>query len=125
MRAFDVSNNKLTGVLPLSFSNWTDPTVFRVAFNPFFPHAIPAYLYDMTRLVDLQLQDAGFAGSISGPGVTNWASLRILNLGLNTLTGEFPAEIATLTDLEQFIANGNFFTGQLPAAISQLDKLSE
>ena len=125
MRVFDVSNNQLTGVLPLSFSNWTDPAVFRVAFNPLSPDDIPAYLYDMTQLVDLQLQDAGFNASISGPGVANWAGMRILNLGLNTLTGPFPAEIVTLTDLEQFIVIGNSFTGQLPAGISQLDKLSE
>ena len=60
-------------------------------------------------------------------GVTTDSDGRVthLDLYLNQLTGEIPAELGSLTNLRHLVLEGNQLTGEIPAELGSLAKLTE
>lgn len=63
-------------------------------------------------------------GNISGLNL-NLSQIRVLNLSNNEFTGDFPAFVSKLTNLEQLFVYGCLFTGSLPTDIGSLSKLKD
>ncbi len=84
---------------------------------------LPTALGTLNKLEGLYVcGDAGVTGTI--PDLSNLTNLRSLVLQDNGLTGQIPAWLGNLTNLDiQLSLWGNGFTGQIPSSLSNLNRL--
>ena len=120
----DLSNNQLTGNIPVSLSSLTKLEYLFLAFNPFNEGIIPHYLSSMTSLRDLSLQRTHRKGRIP-PLLGKLTDLALLDLGDNALTGEIPTSLGDLGNLHFLILYRNYLTGALPTELHRLDYLQK
>ncbi|CAI5978288.1 unnamed protein product [Closterium sp. NIES-64] len=85
---------------------------------------IPAFIGNLTALLNLKLNDNAFSGSIPGT-IGNLIQLSELDLQGNSLSGTIPAFIGRLTELRILKLNDNAFSGSIPGTIGNLIQLSE
>ena len=74
------------------------------------------------RVTDLSLYDNQLTGEIPAE-LGNLTNLEVLSLDGNQLTGEIPAELGNLTNLELLYLDGNQLTGEIPAELGNLTNL--
>ncbi|KAL0459322.1 UNVERIFIED_CONTAM: putative kinase-like protein TMKL1 [Sesamum latifolium] len=94
----DLSHNLLEGSLPTSIWNLCD------------------------RLISLRLHGNSLSGSLPEPALPDATckNLQFLDLGQNTLTGNFPDFIVGFHGLKQLDLGDNMFSGQIPPTITEL-----
>ena len=76
------------------------------------------------RVTALDLTDNGLSGMIPAQ-LGSLSNLEQLDLGGNELTGEVPEQLGSLSNLEQLHLRGNKLTGELPQALTGLTVLQE
>ncbi|KAH7519960.1 hypothetical protein FEM48_Zijuj08G0092900 [Ziziphus jujuba var. spinosa] len=79
-----------------------------------------------SRLTELTLDQAGYAGSLSSSSTTwNLPYLEILDVSNNFFSGPIPHSFSNLTHLRRLGLSGNSFSGKIPTSISSLYNLEE
>ncbi|KAL5725385.1 hypothetical protein ACHQM5_008534 [Ranunculus cassubicifolius] len=96
LQTLDLSNNALSGKVPVQICEW------------------------LPYLVSLDLSNNGFFGEIPGE-FANCKYLNTLILKENQLSGSIPYELATLNRLKKMNVANNDLTGQIPSFLSEFD----
>ncbi|KAI4977411.1 hypothetical protein ZWY2020_057323 [Hordeum vulgare] len=125
----DISNNKITGEVPSALmempmlkSDRTVPKVFELCVysnSPFKQYLMPSAF---PKLLNLGLNN------LTGPipeKIGQLKGLISLNLSSNRLSGQIPEQIRNLTNLQVLDLSGNHLTGTIPATLNNLHFLSK
>ena len=116
-----LSNNELTGSIPLSIKNLRSLSNLNLSVNS-LTGPVPHSIGDLINLKILQLS-FNFLESIP-ESLTDLTNLERLHLSYNfILRGEIPSEIDKLSKLTHFYAENNSLTGSIPSSIGNLDSL--
>ena len=75
-----------------------------------------------SRVTALRLVANGLSGEIPAE-LENLTNLQILSLSTNTLSGEIPAELANLTNLQILSLSANTLSGEIPEELANLANL--
>lgn len=111
--------NNLSGEIPASLKN-TRLETLHLWYNQFEGN-IPETIGDLVNLVDLNLGSNRFSGSLPN-SLTNLVNLRRLSLSDNALTG-FGEKLSALKSLEAIEISMNQISGEIPADIWTLPNL--
>lgn len=139
LKAFFISENKLTGNIPSLICNWSLLIVLDLSRNRLsgtIPECLGNFSYSL-EVMNLQMNN--FYGQIpdsfingrlrsvllddnqlEGPlpkSLSNCSSLEILNFGNNMLIGTFPDWLASLPSLQVLILGSNILHGSLPSSV--------
>ncbi|CAL5322676.1 unnamed protein product [Camellia sinensis] len=126
---FGVGRNELVGKVP-SLEKLQKLQRFAVAFNGLGSGnaddlSFLSSLTNATNLDLLELNQNNFGGVLP-ESISNLSTkLTDLSLTYNQLSGDVPAGICNLINLENLFLAGNQFTGNIPPNIGQLQKLQE
>ncbi|XP_006655141.1 probable LRR receptor-like serine/threonine-protein kinase At1g56130 [Oryza brachyantha] len=109
--------NSFEGPIPASFSNLTKLTNLRIGdiVNGISPLA---FISNLTSLTNLILRNCKISGNIAEVDFSKLASLMLLDLSFNNITGQIPQTILNLGNLTFVFLGSNSLTGSLPDAIS-------
>lgn len=83
---------------------------------------IPEWLYDMTNLTHIELDNCNLTGSISS-SISALKNLEWLSLFNNKLSGILPPEICGLSELQILSLRNNQIEGFIPRGFGELSKL--
>ncbi|GAY32773.1 hypothetical protein CUMW_274200 [Citrus unshiu] len=119
----DLSTNKFSGPIPLSFGNLRNLSYLYLYGNS-LSGSIPSSLGKLKSLIDLQLNENQLTGHIP-PSFSNLTSLSTLRLSKNKLFGSIPDEIGNMRSLSVLCLDQNQFKGVLPPSVSNLTNLKE
>ncbi|KAF7809690.1 putative LRR receptor-like serine/threonine-protein kinase [Senna tora] len=78
-----------------------------------------------SRLTELTLDQAGYAGSLASSSTWNLPYLETLDVSNNYFSGQIPESLSNLTRLRRLALSGNSFTGEIPSSIGSLSNLEE
>ncbi|MDL2319765.1 hypothetical protein LJC45_01385 [Alistipes sp. OttesenSCG-928-B03] len=124
------SDYKIQGPLPSSMGCMTKLTLLNLRYNA-LEGQVPEEFKNLTELVTpKKTVTEGFVvegnkfTSIASGVLSNWKKLTYLNLSDNHFI-ELPEDIVKMTSLEILVATNNEFTGELPANIGDLEKLTD
>ena len=81
--------------------------------------SIPATIYQLKNLVELDMNDNLLQGSLSSD-IGNLSSLRFLQLSKNRITGTIPTEIGLLSQLAIANFDRNQMNGSMPQEVCNL-----
>ena len=98
MSTFDLSVNKLTGPIPLSFDG-------------------------LVNLQSVSLYNNQLSGSLT-EGLGNWVKIQTLRLQNNQFSGPLPSGFGNMHNAQYIDFSNNFFTGLIPKSIGTLAKIS-
>ncbi|OIT01787.1 tyrosine-sulfated glycopeptide receptor 1, partial [Nicotiana attenuata] len=101
----DLSNNKLSGELPIEL-------------------ALVKYLRNFTEIRALNFSHNNITGVIPSE-FSNLQNIRSLDLSYNNLTGRIPSQLVELTTLAIFSVAHNNLTGRTPQRTSQFATFTE
>ena len=121
VRAVDLSENALTGPIPVELGNLGNLEYLRLWGNA-LTGPIPRELGDLRNLKSLELWWNELTGSIP-TALGNLRNLEHLYLGQNALTGPIPAALGNLRNLKILYLSWNELTGPIPAALGNLRNL--
>ncbi|RVX01978.1 LRR receptor-like serine/threonine-protein kinase FLS2 [Vitis vinifera] len=121
LEALDLSNNDLSGELPLCWKSWQSLTHVNLG-NNHFSGKIPDSISSLFSLKALHLQNNGLFGSIPS-SLRDCTSLGLLDLSGNKLLGNVPNWIGELAALKVLCLRSNKFIGEIPSQICQLSSL--
>ena len=116
-----LEENQLSGAIPTQLGDLTNLTRLYLGRNPLTPGPMPAWIYGLTNLQHLRMQDVGLT-SISS-SLTSLSSLSTLWLHENTLKGELPSWLGSMTSLRDLDLSYNGFSGSIPQEFSALTDL--
>ncbi|KAF2314331.1 hypothetical protein GH714_025432 [Hevea brasiliensis] len=116
----DLSNNSLSGALPVSLGNCTSLSFLNIAQNN-LSSSIPAVLENAKSLSYLDLTGNHFEGSF--PSFEKLQNLVVLKMGYNNFVGKIPQFIGDLKNLRILVLRSNFFNESIPQDINKLWKL--
>ncbi|XP_042501648.1 leucine-rich repeat receptor-like serine/threonine-protein kinase At1g17230 isoform X2 [Macadamia integrifolia] len=123
LEELDLSDNLLSGKLPLSITNLTTISVLYLDTNllegeiPF-----PSSSGEMPLLGFLRLHDNHLTGSIPS-NIGNLVSLQRVSLANNGLEGSIPSSLGNLSAVTEIYLDGNRLAGQIPSSINRLSQL--
>jgi len=120
--SLDLSNNQLTGEIPVEIGNLTNLTYLSLNINQ-LTGEIPPEIETLTNLTRLLLNNNQLTGEIPVE-IGNLTNLIFLYLDNNQLTGEIPSEIGNLTSLTYLSLYNNQLTGEIPPEIGNLTNLT-
>ncbi|KAJ9678980.1 hypothetical protein PVL29_021025 [Vitis rotundifolia] len=123
LEALDLSNNDLSGELPLCWKSWQSLTHVNLGNNNFSGPSRCITIGSLFSLKALHLQNNGLSGSIPS-SLRDCTSLGLLDLSGNKLLGNIPNWIGELTDLKALCLRSNKFIGEIPSQICQLSSLT-
>jgi Leucine-rich repeat (LRR) protein len=122
LRHLDVSDNEFTGLIPSELGTLSRLRLLFLGDNDYSIGTLPTSFQNLTQLEDLSLRNSHLNGTFDVSYLPS--SLIYLDLGSNTLTGNIPAEIGNLSNIEFFILNNNpGIVGSLPTTITRLTSL--
>ncbi|PWA37976.1 hypothetical protein CTI12_AA585760 [Artemisia annua] len=147
IRALNLGNNNLSGVIPECWEKWQSLSYLNLENNKFsggIPRTLgrirnikslnmrgnklegklPASLMNLTSLEILQLRGNELAGSIPSWVGTKLSSLRLLNLRSNKFTGKIPHEVCCLTHIQILDLSNNKLMGDIPKCFNKFSVLS-
>lgn len=119
----NVSNNELSGSLPLKIGAMCRSLRFLDASKNEISGTIPQSLGDLKSLIILNLSGNKLQGQIPA-GVTQMKHLKHLSLTNNNLTGAIPSSFTSLHSLEVLELSSNSISGPIPESIAKLRKLT-
>jgi len=116
MIVFDVSENKISGQLPESFSNMFDLEKLSLSYNK-FTGTIPSSVGAARSVHSLYLDHNSIMGTIP-PSLARFSSaVGQLWLQANLLSGTIPPEMADMPILYEFFVDNNKLTGTIPTEL--------
>ncbi|KAJ0086369.1 hypothetical protein Patl1_07499 [Pistacia atlantica] len=117
-RVFDLSYNRLSGLIPEELGNCV-VVVDLLLSNNMLSGSIPLEFGDSLKLQRLYLGNNQLTGSIPG-SLDRLGSLVKLNLTGNKLSGSVPIGFGNLTGLTHLDLSCNKLDGELPSSLSQM-----
>ncbi|MDH5507079.1 MAG: leucine-rich repeat domain-containing protein [Anaerolineae bacterium] len=117
-----LSNNNLTGTLPIEIGNLTHLVYLYVQTNQ-ITGSIPTQIGNMTSLSILYAFGNQFSGTIPVE-LGSLANLTRIGLNHNQLTGSIPTQLGNLSLLETLTLNNNQLTGGIPIELGNLSNLT-
>lgn len=123
MKFYDVSNNRLTGVIPEQICNARSLMSLDLSGNDMTGH-IPGCVGDQLgkSLQLLNLRGNNLSGTISTKFTTS-CKLKMINLSQNQLVGELPRSLVNCTMLEVLDIGRNHINDSFPSWLGELPKL--
>ncbi len=122
VRFLDLSDNNLSGPLPLEIGNLASLTWLALRGNQ-LTGPIPSELGNLANLTGLQLGHNQLTGAIP-PELGSLSNLESLSFHANQLTGPIPAEFGNLANLTSLALSQNELTGPIPAEFGNLANLT-
>ncbi|KAM6548345.1 hypothetical protein CsatB_020021 [Cannabis sativa] len=119
----DVSNNRLSGHIPLKIGVMCKPLVFLDASGNEIRGSIPPTLMNLTSLVTLDLSRNKLHGQVP-PGMSSLKHLKYLSLADNNLTGPIPHSFGWFHSLEVLDLSSNALSGDIPEGLVHLRNLT-
>lgn len=123
MLYFDLSNNRLSGIIPPQLGAMTQVEIIDLSFNN-LSGSLPASLASCVNLYYLNLSSNKLTGSIPSNLGTSLQSLLVLNLSQNSISGQIPQELGNLTSLQKLDLSFNSLSGEIPDSLQNLHALS-
>jgi hypothetical protein len=114
---FVVYRNKLTGTVPAELGGASTLQYLQVHFNK-MTGTLPTELATLTDLQYLYLNDNQFWGGVDV--LTNLTNLGELHIENNKFGGSLSRDFSRLTEMWEFTASGNEFTGSVPEVLCNL-----
>ncbi|KQJ89251.1 putative receptor-like protein kinase At3g47110 [Brachypodium distachyon] len=126
----DMSRNNFTGVVPSSIGKLTKLSWLNLEFNKLETHNKQDWkfrdsLANCTELQIFSIHGNRLEGHVPASLGNLSVNLRSLYLGDNELSGNFPAGLATLPNLNLLELQRNHFTGMVPEWIGNLKNLQQ
>ncbi|XP_078166459.1 uncharacterized protein LOC144561316 [Carex rostrata] len=122
IRIFNISHNKISGVIPPSICLFSKLTYLGLQDNV-LSGLIPPSIGNLTNIRELYLWGNNLFGSIP-PEIDKLTHLTYLALSNNFLSGEIPSNLANLTNLILVDLNINNLSGSIPPEIGKLTHLT-
>jgi Leucine-rich repeat (LRR) protein len=122
LKELRLAGNPLQGTIPDSYANLINLNILHLGDSRFDEAFIPDFIYDLTNLIELQLDNCSLIGGIDF-GIGNLEKLNILRLDHNSLNDTIPMEIGKLTNLQILRLESNYLSGELPTAVVKLHQL--
>jgi Leucine-rich repeat (LRR) protein len=121
----DVSQNALTGAVPVSLGNMKALKNIRLGGNQFAPNGIPPVFFTVLNLKELSMPMTSLTGQIPA-WVPLMDRLEYLDLSGNSLTGSIPDGMFGMPNLSTLILRNNKINSTLPSSFpqSQLGKFT-
>ncbi|CAG9462765.1 unnamed protein product [Pedinophyceae sp. YPF-701] len=117
----DVTGNRISGFPPApTIAARTQLQALLASDNAMGGGALPAWIFDLAALEELELANNGLAGSLGG--VCQLPNLRHVQLAGNRLSGPVPC-LATHVSLEVLNVSSNALEGPLPLVYSHMTRL--
>ncbi|CAH9081684.1 unnamed protein product [Cuscuta epithymum] len=118
----NLSNNKLSGSLPLSLSNFTSLQILLLSGNE-FSGPIPPSVGELRQALKIDLSGNSLSGEIP-IGIGNCVHLTYLDFSQNNLSGPIPARISNIRILNYLNLSRNHLTGNIPKLVGTLRSLT-
>ncbi|KAK6143771.1 hypothetical protein DH2020_024119 [Rehmannia glutinosa] len=118
----NLSNNYLSGPLPLSLSNFTSLQILLLGGNN-FTGPIPASIGELRQVVTLDLSKNLLSGEIPRE-ISECVHLNYLDLSRNNLSGSIPQEISNIRILNYLNLSRNHLNETIPQSLATMKSLT-
>uniref|UniRef100_A0A2K1Y733 Leucine-rich repeat-containing N-terminal plant-type domain-containing protein n=1 Tax=Populus trichocarpa TaxID=3694 RepID=A0A2K1Y733_POPTR len=124
LRVFDISNNNLSGSLPIGYFNSFE-AMMASDQNPLvtWKGVVIEFEKIQSTLRILDLSNNSFTGEIPKE-IGKLKAVRQLNLSHNSLTGHIQSSLGMFTNLESLDLSSNLLTGRIPVQLADLTFLA-
>ncbi|CAI9276908.1 unnamed protein product [Lactuca saligna] len=122
LRVFDVSGNRLSGIIPSSFSELDSLISLNLSYN-MLHGVIPDNFGEIKVLRNLSLSNNNLSGSIP-QSLGSLNSLQVLELSSNSLSGKIPEDLVNLRNLTILLLNNNKLSGEIPVGFTKMIKFN-
>jgi hypothetical protein len=120
---FDISNNRIGGPLPPSYSAWGPSiTRFHVQNNE-FTGTLPGSYAAWSGMRDFSIAQNRLTGTLPS-AYKNWATVEVVAAHQNALSGSLPPEFSEWSLIIQLFVSANRLTGELPKTFQSLKRLT-
>ena len=121
LRRLDLSNNDLTGTIPLGLGELASLELLNLSFNK-LSGVVPTSIKNLVLLNSLYLFNNDLTGSIPSC-LGELTSMLYMDLSFNKLSGMVPTSLGNLTSMEFLDLSDNQLTGNIPKEINLLTNL--
>ncbi|TXG53716.1 hypothetical protein EZV62_018972 [Acer yangbiense] len=118
----NLSNNLLSGPLPLSLSNFSSLQILLLSGNQ-FSGPIPPSIGNLSQVLKLDLSRNLLSGEIP-PEIGNCYHLAYLDMSQNNLSGSIPPEISNVHILNYLNLSRNHLTQTIPRSMGSMKSLT-
>ncbi|KAH6781486.1 hypothetical protein C2S51_006779 [Perilla frutescens var. frutescens] len=119
----NLSYNYLSGELPLSLANLTDLQVFDISYNQ-ISGSLPSTMSQLTRLEFLKMDRNRLEGVFEA-GIEKLPSIKMISLSGNSISGRMPPQFGNVTNAMSLNIDlsDNNLTGSVPKSLSYLNEI--
>lgn len=115
-----LSNNRLTGKIPLNIGDLQSLITLNFYRNPGLTGRIPTSIGTIATLEEINLSTCHLSGNIPG-AIFNLPALRSFDVSINDLTGLIPANVGNAAATLKVLSMGeNLLTGDIPESLNNL-----
>ncbi|TYG81311.1 hypothetical protein ES288_D02G289200v1 [Gossypium darwinii] len=118
----NLSNNLLSGPLPLSLSNFSSLEILLLGGNQ-FSGSIPPSIGELRQVLKLDLSKNSLSGTIP-PEIGNCFHLTYLDMSQNNLSGSIPPQISNVHILSYLNVSRNLLNQAIPRSIGWMKSLT-
>jgi hypothetical protein len=116
----DFAGNHLTGGIPVELSKFKRLNTLSMS-NNHLSSTIPVDVSEMSSLQVIEARNCSLTGTIPIGFASNHA--RVIDLGLNHLTGNLYSEFGSVAELEILTLDGNALVGSIPSQLGSMELL--
>jgi Leucine-rich repeat (LRR) protein len=117
----DFAGNQLTGGIPVELSKFKRLNTLSMSNNR-LSSTIPVDVTEMPSLQVIEARNCSLTGTIPIGFASNNA--RVIDLGLNQLTGNLYSEFGSVAELEILTLDGNAIVGSIPSELGSMELLT-